>query len=78
MRVKDQVHVWEEGKSILFDDSWNHEVTNHSSDLRVVLIVDVLRPMIWPLHALNRLLTLVLAKHTEEAKQARARMAQLA
>jgi len=54
MRVKDQFHEWREGGSILFDDSWEHEVTNEASELRVVLIVDVLRPMPWFATAINR------------------------
>jgi aspartyl/asparaginyl beta-hydroxylase (cupin superfamily) len=45
IRIKDQYHTWEEGRSVLFDDSWNHEVRNESDDIRVVLIVDILRPM---------------------------------
>jgi aspartyl/asparaginyl beta-hydroxylase (cupin superfamily) len=45
IRIKDQFHIWEEGKSILFDDSWNHEVENKSESDRVVLIVDIRRPM---------------------------------
>ena len=53
MRVKDQYHTWEEGRSILFDDSLNHEVYNISDDLRVVLIVDILRPLPFHLHATN-------------------------
>jgi aspartyl/asparaginyl beta-hydroxylase (cupin superfamily) len=53
IRVKDQMHTWREGESVLFDDSWEHEVTNHSAFKRVVLIVDVLRPLPWGLHALN-------------------------
>jgi aspartyl/asparaginyl beta-hydroxylase (cupin superfamily) len=69
MRVKDQFHTWEEGRSILFDDSWNHEVFNASDDLRVVLIVDVLRPMPPSLHAMNWLITRLLMRHSEEAKQ---------
>jgi aspartyl/asparaginyl beta-hydroxylase (cupin superfamily) len=69
MRVKDQFHTWEEGRSILFDDSWNHEVMNQSDDLRVVLIVDVLRPLPLPLHAANWVMTRVLMRHSEEAKQ---------
>jgi aspartyl/asparaginyl beta-hydroxylase (cupin superfamily) len=69
MRVNDQIHIWEEGKSILFDDSWEHEVYNKSDGLRVVLIVDLLRPMPRPLHAINTLLTHVLGRHSEEAKQ---------
>ena len=68
MRVKDTVHTWQEGKSILFDDSWNHEVYNKSDGLRVVLIVDFLRPMPAPLHATNWLLTHMVGRHSEEAK----------
>jgi aspartyl/asparaginyl beta-hydroxylase (cupin superfamily) len=45
MRVKDRYHTWREGESLLFDDSWNHEVVNESDGIRVILIVDILRPM---------------------------------
>lgn len=69
MRVKDQIHTWEEGGSILFDDSWEHEVYNKSDGLRVVLIVDFLRPMPAPLHATNWLLTHLVGRHSEESKQ---------
>jgi aspartyl/asparaginyl beta-hydroxylase (cupin superfamily) len=69
LRVKDTHVTWEEGKSFLFDDSWNHEVFNKSDDVRVVLIVDVLRPMPLPWHATNWLATRFLGRHTEEAKQ---------
>lgn len=69
MRVKDQIHTWEEGRSILFDDSWEHEVYNKSDGLRVVLIVDFLRPMSAPLHATNWLLTHMAGRHSEEARQ---------
>jgi aspartyl/asparaginyl beta-hydroxylase (cupin superfamily) len=69
MRVKDQWHTWEAGRSILFDDSWNHEVVNRSDDIRVVFIVDVLRPMPFRLHAANWVLTRLLMRHSEEARQ---------
>lgn len=55
IRVKDTEHQWREGESILFDDSWEHEVHNEASDLRVVLIIDVLRPMPRLATSLNRL-----------------------
>ena len=74
MRVKDQIHTWREGESILFDDSWNHEVYNRSPEPRVVLMVDVLRPMAWPFHAVNWLVTRVLARFSEEAQQIRANL----
>jgi aspartyl/asparaginyl beta-hydroxylase (cupin superfamily) len=73
MRVKDQRHTWEEGKSIVFDDSWDHDVYNKSDDIRVVLIVDFLRPMPMVAHAVNKLAT-KLVPHTEEAKNAMAQI----
>ena len=54
MRVKDTTVVWEEGKSILFDDSLEHEIYNDSPDRRVVLLVDVIRPMPLPWSLLNQ------------------------
>jgi len=45
IRVKDNVYTWKEKESILFDDSWEHEVINNCNKERIVLIVDVLRPM---------------------------------
>ncbi len=53
IRVKDRYHTWVEGESLLFDDSWEHEVTNESDDIRVVLIVDVMRPVPLRLRLLN-------------------------
>jgi aspartyl/asparaginyl beta-hydroxylase (cupin superfamily) len=55
IRVKDQVYTWKEGESVLFDDSWNHEVYNRCSSDRVVLIVDIRRPMPQPFDGVNRL-----------------------
>jgi aspartyl/asparaginyl beta-hydroxylase (cupin superfamily) len=54
IRVKDQFYTWREGEGVLFDDSWEHEVINHSPGDRVVLIVDVRRPMPLVFDALNR------------------------
>jgi len=69
MRVRDEWHTWQEGKSIMFDDSHEHEVVNHSDSKRAVLIVDVLRPMPLPLHAINWTLTQVVYKRSEEAQK---------
>lgn len=53
IRVRDKWHTWQEKQSVLFDDSWNHEVVNESSGERIVLIVDVLRPMPLPQTIVN-------------------------
>jgi aspartyl/asparaginyl beta-hydroxylase (cupin superfamily) len=60
IRIKDQHYTWSEGQSILFDDSWNHEVYNHAKDQRVVLIVDIRRPMPLVFDRFNRFVEFVM------------------
>lgn len=55
IRIADQVRYFEEGKSLLFDDTFVHEVWNDSSGHRAVLFVDIVRPLPWPLSWVNRL-----------------------
>jgi beta-hydroxylase len=53
MRVEtDQIH-WQEGKVVVFDDTYDHEVWNHTGEIRVVLLVDVVRPFRFPFSTLN-------------------------
>lgn len=54
LRVKDQFCTWQQGESVLFDDSWEHEVINDSDETRVILIVDVMRPLPPFPHAVNQ------------------------
>jgi aspartyl/asparaginyl beta-hydroxylase (cupin superfamily) len=37
--------VWEEGRAFVFDDTYPHEVWNNTDEERVVLLLDVERPM---------------------------------
>lgn len=53
MQVGDGTIHWEEGKSVVFDDTYFHEVWNDSDQARVVLLMDVIRPFRFPLSALN-------------------------
>lgn len=57
MRVKDYWHTWKEGEGLLFCDHWEHEVENHSDQIRVVLIIDLFRPMPLVRDLVNRLAT---------------------
>ena len=62
IRIKDQYYTWTESGSVLFDDSWNHQVTNQCNSERVILVVDIYRPLP-PLPAkVNYLLTKHLIK----------------
>ena len=54
IRVGQDIRHWEEGKSMIFDDTFNHEVWNDTDETRVVLFVDVLRPLPVPESAINR------------------------
>ncbi|MEQ8849663.1 aspartyl/asparaginyl beta-hydroxylase domain-containing protein [Botrimarina sp.] len=62
MRVKDYWHTWKEGQGLLFCDYWEHEVENHSDQVRVVLIVDLFRPMPPARDWVNRLVTRTVLK----------------
>ncbi|WP_236886447.1 aspartyl/asparaginyl beta-hydroxylase domain-containing protein [Dyella thiooxydans] len=44
LRVGGQTHVWEEGRCITFDDTFEHEAWNRSGQTRVVLIMDSWNP----------------------------------
>ena len=44
IRVGGQQHVWQEGRCVTFDDTWEHEAWNRSEQTRVVLILDSWHP----------------------------------
>jgi aspartyl/asparaginyl beta-hydroxylase (cupin superfamily) len=54
IRVGDDFHHWEEGKSMVFHDTLNHQVWNDTDETRVVLFVDVLWPLAEPESTINR------------------------
>jgi len=62
IRVRGQVAHWEEGKELIFDDTYEHEAWNDSAESRVVLFVDFLRPLPFPLSSVNRAIIWVISK----------------
>lgn len=77
IRVNDEFRGWEEGGSLVFDDTFEHEVWNESDGHRVVLFVDFVRPLGFPLSALNRLL-MAIARWTPAVRTAQANARRLA
>lgn len=67
-------HLWEEGRVLLFDDTYLHEVRNDTAEERVVLILHFDRPMTWRGRAVHRALLLVL-RRTSFVKSARSNYA---
>ena len=57
----DSAH-WEEGKSLIFDDSHMHHAWNHSEEDRVVLFVDFTRPLPSTLSTINEKMISSLSK----------------
>jgi beta-hydroxylase len=53
IRVGSDFAYWEEGRSLVFDDTYMHEVWNDTDEERVVLFVDFARPLPFPLSVLN-------------------------
>lgn len=45
MQVEDTVVHWREGKWLIFDDSYYHKVHNDTDERRVILLIQVKRPM---------------------------------
>jgi aspartyl/asparaginyl beta-hydroxylase (cupin superfamily) len=56
IRIDKEITHWQEGKSLIFDDSFNHEVWNETAGHRAVLFVDFERPVRFPFNLLNKLL----------------------
>jgi ornithine lipid ester-linked acyl 2-hydroxylase len=56
IRVGQDFASWEEGKSLVFDDTYSHEVWNDTDGERVILFVDFERPLPPLLAAINRFL----------------------
>lgn len=45
MRVRDRVVRWAEGETLVFDDTYSHEVWNETQGTRVVLLIQFARPL---------------------------------
>ena len=70
IKVNGQLFYWKEGESLFFDDSFEHEVWNRTGSKRVILFVDLVRPLPKALSVLNNIM-LFAFKSTKTAKLAR-------
>lgn len=71
IRVGGETHAWQEGKSLMFDDTFPHEAWNPTAEIRVILFVDVVRPMRLPFSLLNRAMIWLIgvSPYIQEAKR---------
>ncbi|ERN40857.1 aspartyl/asparaginyl beta-hydroxylase [Rubidibacter lacunae KORDI 51-2] len=60
IRVGEEIATWEEGKSLIFDDTFPHEVWNDTDGYRAVLFLDIARPLRFPLSLVNWIVSQIL------------------
>ena len=53
LRIDGEVHHWQVGGSLIFDDTYTHDAWNNSDEIRVVLFIDFKRDYIFPVNVLN-------------------------
>jgi beta-hydroxylase len=73
MQLHDRILHWQEGRTLVFDDTFHHEVWNDSDQLRAVLLIQFRRPV----GLLGRLvggLFLLGIRHSQFVQDARAQM----
>ncbi len=71
LRVGDTINVWHPGEIFVFDDTYEHEVWNDTTEERVILLFDFNRPMRFWGRALNATLVrlLKLTAYYQEPKK---------
>jgi beta-hydroxylase len=62
IRVGPELMHWEEGRSLVFDDTYPHEVWNDTDAERIVLFVDFARPLAFPASLLNEAMIRLIAR----------------
>lgn len=68
--VEGHVRGWKPGEYLIFDETFEHEVWNRTGEPRVVLFLQVLRPMRWPGRYLGKFF-LWCIKHTSFVQDVR-------
>ncbi|SAI37514.1 asparaginyl beta-hydroxylase [Bordetella ansorpii] len=71
IEVDGQRYVWQEGRAVVFDDLYPHQVHNDTDGVRAVLFVDFERPCRAPVRWLNKAI-LAMAPFTDELRRGKA------
>lgn len=71
IEVGRETTTWEEGRCIVFDDTYRHRVENNTGGRRVVLFIDIKRPLKFPGSLLNRVVLFLirLSPYIQDARR---------
>lgn len=78
IRVGTQIRTWRDGKVLVFDDSFEHQVCHAGSELRGILMMNILQPGLDPRHSSVDLMSLTNPVHYVESDDDRRERAQMA
>jgi len=53
IKVNDEKFNWTEGESLIFDDTYVHSVYNNTNESRIILFLDIERPLVSPMKEIN-------------------------
>ena len=56
IEVNKEKFSWSEGEAFVFDDTYIHSVYNNTNEPRIILFIDIERPLRYPLNEVNRML----------------------
>ena len=56
IEVDDVKYHWREGGGLVFDDTYKHSVFNNTDEPRIILFIDIVRPMNYPMKKINSFL----------------------
>lgn len=68
IRVGKDTRSWHDGTVLIFDDTHEHEVRNDTTEMRIVLFIDVLRPMSRLLAAYNKILRICIRHFSSDVR----------
>jgi beta-hydroxylase len=54
IKVNGEKFSWLEGKGFVFDDTYVHSVYNNTNETRIILFVDIERPLMFPFNHVNK------------------------
>ncbi|MDE0284252.1 MAG: aspartyl/asparaginyl beta-hydroxylase domain-containing protein [Gammaproteobacteria bacterium] len=71
IEVGGETSTWEEGRCIVFDDTYRHRVENNTGGRRVVMFIDIRRPLKFPGSLLNRVVLFLirLSPYIQDARR---------
>ena len=61
IKIDNVSYHWEEGKSLIFDDTFIHEAWNFTNEKRIILLLDIERDFKFPFNLINKIIIFIIS-----------------